>query len=101
MVCCRFYLTAAPFAANPSGAVRPTDVMVNRPHRRRCGCQVKESSGSRPSARAASRFLSAVRSSRIALSTRARIRRFIFGQFLVFHVLSVSFRLPLILPCQP
>ncbi|EDQ2837062.1 hypothetical protein JQ91_004715 [Salmonella enterica subsp. enterica] len=29
MVCCRFYLTAAPFAANPSGAVRPTDVMVN------------------------------------------------------------------------
>lgn len=29
MVCCRFYLTATPFAANPSGAVRATDVMVN------------------------------------------------------------------------
>ena len=29
MVCCRFYLTAAPFVANLSGAVRATDVMVN------------------------------------------------------------------------
>lgn len=29
MVCCRFYLTAAPFAANPSGAVRARDVMFN------------------------------------------------------------------------
>lgn len=30
MVCCRFYLTAVPFVANLSGAVRATDVMVNR-----------------------------------------------------------------------
>ena len=29
MVCCRFYLTAAPFVTNLSGAVRATDVMVN------------------------------------------------------------------------
>ncbi len=29
MVCCRFYLTAAPFVANLSGAVRARDVMVN------------------------------------------------------------------------
>ncbi len=29
MVCCRFYLTAVPFVANLSGAVRATDVMVN------------------------------------------------------------------------
>lgn len=29
MGCCWFWLTAAPFAAKLSGAVRPTDVMVN------------------------------------------------------------------------
>ncbi|EDI0785092.1 hypothetical protein CC851_24795 [Salmonella enterica subsp. enterica serovar Kasenyi] len=29
MVCCWFWLTAAPFAAKLSGAVRATDVMVN------------------------------------------------------------------------
>ncbi|EAM1336782.1 hypothetical protein EAD09_23100 [Salmonella enterica] len=29
MGCCCFWLTAAPFAAKLSGAVRPTDVMVN------------------------------------------------------------------------
>ncbi|HBY1121574.1 TPA: hypothetical protein MIP74_27810 [Klebsiella pneumoniae] len=29
MVCCRFYLTAAPLVANLSGAVRVRDVMVN------------------------------------------------------------------------
>ncbi|HAG8753632.1 TPA: hypothetical protein GE369_23855 [Escherichia coli] len=29
VVCCRFYLTAAPFVANLSGAVRATGVMVN------------------------------------------------------------------------
>ncbi|EAS1148649.1 TPA: hypothetical protein JD203_21630 [Cronobacter sakazakii] len=30
VVCCRFYLTAAPFVANLSGAVRARDVMVNK-----------------------------------------------------------------------
>ncbi|HAE6314453.1 TPA_asm: hypothetical protein G4J42_004971 [Salmonella enterica subsp. enterica serovar Typhimurium] len=30
VVCCRFYLTAAPFVANLSGAVRATDVMFNQ-----------------------------------------------------------------------
>ncbi|EAW3609443.1 hypothetical protein E9160_28605 [Klebsiella pneumoniae] len=29
VVCCRFYLTAVPFVANLSGAVRARDVMVN------------------------------------------------------------------------
>ncbi|BAG80509.1 hypothetical protein ECSE_P4-0003 (plasmid) [Escherichia coli SE11] len=30
MICCWFWLTAAPFAAKLSGAVRATDVMVNK-----------------------------------------------------------------------
>ncbi|EDP9039749.1 hypothetical protein C5813_005003 [Salmonella enterica subsp. enterica serovar Cotham] len=30
VVCCRFYLTAAPFVAKLSGAVRATDVMLNQ-----------------------------------------------------------------------
>ncbi|EDX4925450.1 hypothetical protein BH498_004835, partial [Salmonella enterica subsp. enterica serovar Typhimurium var. 5-] len=29
VICCWFWLTAAPFAAKLSGAVRATDVMVN------------------------------------------------------------------------
>ncbi|EBA7977624.1 hypothetical protein CAJ25_23800 [Salmonella enterica] len=32
MGCCWFWLTAAPFAAKLSGAVRATDVMVNLTH---------------------------------------------------------------------
>lgn len=32
-VCCLFYLTAAPIAPNASGAVRATDVMVNKSDR--------------------------------------------------------------------
>ncbi len=40
MVCCRFYLTATPFAANPSGAVRATGVMFNQRER-----QIQKSPG--------------------------------------------------------
>ncbi|WP_269707359.1 hypothetical protein [Klebsiella pneumoniae] len=40
VVCCRFYLTATPFAANPSGAVRATGVMFNQRER-----QIQKSPG--------------------------------------------------------